>query len=965
MHKLRKIFAFFIAFIMTIALLPGGSVVHAAESNSELKLVASREGDTITVNVKSVKDMIFGGMEITLGFDSDQFELEAYSDGKLYETQFDTTAYNPNLRFFSLAAGTPFTATPDGQPIISIKYKVKDGFKADTDYTFTYTFDDCFTNKREDYESIGAVLDVTYRENTVSFDLNEGEAGTNDYSDQLVVTGEKATNPGNPTRSGYVFKGWKAAETDTEYFNFSTPITKKTTLTADWAKEYEVSYKVTGDAPEGYEAPKAAKKLKDDEVNVAAAPESPVSGKKDGINGTYTFTGWTAPEEVTVEDGTFTMPAQDVEFTGSWTFTPAKHTVKFVDDDGSEISSTEYDEGTKAADIDKPEDPTKAADSEYTYTFAGWTPDIADVTADATYTATYTATPIPVEQVTVTFDFAGGTKVDAQTFDKGGSATEPAAPTKDGFDFVGWKLDGEDYDFSSAVNDDITLTASWTKKDEPDEPQPQDDGNYTVDTNTAGHTYQIFQIFTGDISTLGEGTDAKEVLTNVVWGQNGTGTKGADVDQTILDALTAVVGQTLDKTKLAVIENYVNTSGTPIAVITVDDNEKKSVDLPAGYYLIRDVPDSQDGKDDAYTTYITRVVNNYTVKPKSAKPTVKKEVADNDDRTATGNGGDNNGFGSTADHAIGESFQFRLTASLTKDEDYAAYPTYKVQFTDTMSDGITFEKIDSVTVGCTAINNYTCTADADQAGGSWTLTIDDIKSITGVDLTAKDCDVVVTYSAHLNESADARSDGGTIADTNKNGVKLTYSNNPNTGGSGDNGETTTGDNVWVFTYKVDNTKMGETDGNKAPLPDAGFRLYKADGTTEIPLVYHETKGAYVPAAAGATGVEMKSASGTGAFNIAGLDAGTYVLKETTTPAGYNKCDDTTITIKATHKEDADGTKATLDLTGSTMKNEIINKAGRELPSTGGIGTTIFYVIGGILVIGAGVVLITRRRMSGN
>lgn len=1222
MHKLRKIFAFFIAFIMTIALLPGGSVVHAAESNSELKLVASREGDTITVNVMSVKDMIFGGMEITLGFDSDQFELEAYSDGKLYETQFDTTAYNPNLRFFSLAAGTPFTATPDGQPIISIKYKVKDGFKADTDYTFTYTFDDCFTNKREDYESIGAVLDVTYRENTVSFELNDGEAGTNDYSDQLVVTGEKASDPGNPTREGYVFKGWKAAETDTAYFDFNTPITKKTTLTADWAKEYEVSYNVTGDKPEDYTAPTTVKKQKDDEVTVAESPQSPVTGTKDGVSGTYTFTGWTAPEDVTVkdgkftmpeknveftgewkftpsthsvsysvtgdvpegytvpekktvnegasveveakattdktanedgipgtytfegwtapdgvtvgtdgkftmpakdvtftgtwtftpdtytviwmngsdelekdekvaynagpsydgktepakaadddytytfkgwaksadaedvvdlasekvtkdvtyyavfdktaidkynvtykvdgevptgyevpegqnglkagdsatlatagtteekskdgvrgtwtfsgwnipqnvkvneEDGTFTMPASNVEFTGSWTFTADKHTVRFVDDEGKEISSKQYDDGTKASDIEAPDAPGKAADSEYTYTFAGWTPDIADVTADATYTATYTATPIPVEQVTVTFDSDGGSAVEAQTLDKGGTAAKPADPTKEGFDFAGWKLNDADYDFTAPVNSDITLKASWTEKEEPDDPDPQDDDQYTVDTKITGHTYEIYQIFTGDISTLGEGDAAKEVLTNIVWGQNGTGTTGTAVDQDIIDALTAVVGETLDDTKLAVIEDYVTINGHPLETITADNDEQKSVQLPAGYYLIRDKAESLNGKDDAYTTYITRVINNYTVKPKSAKPTVDKKVED-----AAGS------FGETADHAIGEEFKFSLTATLTKDEDYAAYETYKVQFEDTMSAGLTFVELNSIKINGTDVTNSIPADDKTQQKNNdgttkIVVTVQDVKtSAPNLDLTKTDGVVEVIYTAKLNENAIANNAGGSygIGKTNTNSVKLKYSNNPNTGGSGDMGQTTTDDNVFIFTYQINNTKMGQNgDEDPTPLAGAGFRLYKADGTTEIPLVYNATKGAYIPAAADAEGEEMKSAAETGVFNIAGLDAGNYVLKETTVPKGYNKCDDTNIKISATHEINGDGTSATLTLSNdSTMSTTPINRTGSELPTTGGIGTTIFYTVGGILVLGAGILLITRRRMGSN
>ena len=108
---------------------------------------------------------------------------------------------------------------------------------------------------------------------------------------------------------------------------------------------------------------------------------------------------------------------------------------------------------------------------------------------------------------------------------------------------------------------------------------------------------------------------------------------------------------------------------------------------------------------------------------------------------------------------------------------------------------------------------------------------------------------------------------------------------------------------------------------------------------------------------------MKSANETGKFNIKGLDAGTYVLKETTTPSGYNTCDPVTIIISATHTENETGTGAITNLANSThMANIIENKKGSQLPETGGMGTTIFYVVGTILVLAAVVLLITKKRM---
>ena len=145
------------------------------------------------------------------------------------------------------------------------------------------------------------------------------------------------------------------------------------------------------------------------------------------------------------------------------------------------------------------------------------------------------------------------------------------------------------------------------------------------------------------------------------------------------------------------------------------------------------------------------------------------------------------------------------------------------------------------------------------------------------------------------------------------------------------------------------------------LKDAGFRLYKGD--VEVGLIYDSGKGAYRPVASEEKAEEMKSATN-GKFNIIGLDAGTYTLKETTTPEGYNTCAPITIEIKATHSENAGGTAANLSLTDSkNMSNDVINKSGSTLPGTGGIGTTVFYIGGGCMVALAGVFLITKKRMG--
>ena len=469
---------------------------------------------------------------------------------------------------------------------------------------------------------------------------------------------------------------------------------------------------------------------------------------------------------------------------------------------------------------------------------------------------------------------------------------------------------------------------------------------YTITAPDNGHTYEVYQIFTGDLH--------QGVLSNVKWGKNGTETEGETVSETILNELQSATGS--DSEKLTVISRYVNLNNDAFGQVS----SSNALQVSAGYYLIKDIDNSQNGKDDAYTTYIVQVAGDVTISPKSAKPTVDKQVHD---ETADAEAGATDGWGESADHAINESFQFKLIANLPADTAFNAYKKYKVVFTDTMSTGVTFESIASVTVDGVTLtaDQYTATATAGQAGGSWTLTITDIKSISDVNLT-DGANIVVIYNAHLNEKAQVNHESGNT--TNQNKVYLEYSNNPNVGGEGELGKTPE-DIVWVFTYEVDNTKVDATDSaNKKPLAGAGFRLYDSIGTNEIGLIYDETLSAYRPVRDGETAEEMTSADSTGVFNIKGLDAGTYVLKETTVPAGYNKCADVTVVINATHVEAEGGAYATTTLSSdSNVTNTIENKQGSTLPETGGMGTTIFYVAGSILVLAAAILLITRKRMS--
>ncbi|MCI5794434.1 MAG: isopeptide-forming domain-containing fimbrial protein [Ruminococcus sp.] len=414
-----------------------------------------------------------------------------------------------------------------------------------------------------------------------------------------------------------------------------------------------------------------------------------------------------------------------------------------------------------------------------------------------------------------------------------------------------------------------------------------------------------------------------------------------------------------------------------------------------GYYVIIETG-ATGGNDYARTSYILKQYDaseGAEIAVKSAAPTVDKQVYDNDDKATTG---DNNGWGESADHAINETFQMKLIATIPADEDFAAYKAYKVAFHDTYNKGITFENIASVTVAGETVNAGEANTDYQLASNTTNrtldITINDIvPAITAASkkLGTDEITVEVIYNVHLNEDAAtvnaSASDLSTSYD-NVNGVYLEYSNNPNWNGSGTAtpGEDTPGDDestgetpkdyVWVFTYESNNNKVD--DANK-PLTGAKFQI--KNGDTVIKLV-DKGNGEYVVAdqslalstSEGTSPkiVDTMVSTGTDAkFNIKGLDAGTYTLVETEAPQGYKVAADTVFHISATHSEGktennvdtelADVTLATGE--GNSLNHTIVDSSSSKLPSTGGMGTTLFVLGGGCMAGLAGIYLISKKR----
>lgn len=504
------------------------------------------------------------------------------------------------------------------------------------------------------------------------------------------------------------------------------------------------------------------------------------------------------------------------------------------------------------------------------------------------------------------------------------------------------------------------------------------------DLNTK-HEYAAFQIFTGDVK--GDNIDDFKI-SNAKWGESITKpdeflaqltadpTIGGEFKTNFTpQEAVAVISKWGDSDDNSIafarcVCNYVYSNGDPKPVIQGLHTGGIKVPKP-GYYLIVDTsPFDEDDFYHAYNSFLLKVTKAeyvFNINYKVVKPTVEKKVYDNDNNDIS-SAGNNDGWGSSADHAINEKFQFRLIAKLPASKDngraYDYYKKYTVCFNDTLSDGITFDKLDKVEIAnVDGVNPQVINADnyTRNPNGSQTfkLSIDNVKTCAraaNLDLN-KGATITVTYTAHLNETAYVNTAGGDTK--NKNRVYLEYSNNPRISTSLDH---THESEVCVYTYQLNNTKYHDSIGQSNELKGAGFKLYSdKDCKNEVEL--YQEGNLYYPIKDAKKGVkkpvEMFS-DDKGQFNVKGLDAGTYYLKETTIPDGYSACPDTPIVISATHDE------YNVNLSGdSNLTNNIVNQkaGGITLPSTGGIGTTLFYVVGGGLMVAAIVLLVTKKRME--
>lgn len=297
-------------------------------------------------------------------------------------------------------------------------------------------------------------------------------------------------------------------------------------------------------------------------------------------------------------------------------------------------------------------------------------------------------------------------------------------------------------------------------------------------------------------------------------------------------------------------------------------------------------------------------------------------------------------FEKTADKTdveVGQTVNYTVTGKVP---DYTGFTSYTYKVADTMSDGLTFKKDVKVTVGGTDVTTAcTVTYDANENANSFTVTVPvlDNKYTIGAEIK-------VTYSATVNEKA--------IAVVSKNEAKLTYSNDPT-----DSTHTTTtpAQKQEVYSSKIVIDKF-ESGSKTTKLPNAKFVLYKEvttdAGTSLVYYKWNTDKKVEWVADKNAATVMTTNAQGEATFG--GLADGTYHLVETEAPAGYNP-----LTAPVEVKVAGSST----DTTKLSVTAEVENKTGTTLPSTGGMGTTVFYVLGAVLVLGAVVLLVTKKRMS--
>ena len=529
------------------------------------------------------------------------------------------------------------------------------------------------------------------------------------------------------------------------------------------------------------------------------------------------------------------------------------------------------------------------------------------------------------------------------------------------------------------------------------------DGTITINNAVSGHTYTAYQIFKGDLSGA--------TLSNVKWGDDITAA-GKTALETAYNATgpQAVADAVAEEKDAVVFADHVGTNVSGGKAGSLSGTTYTISGLEDGYYMIVDTYTPAANEENVtYSRYMVQLVGTATVNNKAEKPTVDKKIVDGEKRV------ENN----TAN--IGDTITYEITSAVP---DMTGYKEYYMDFSDTLSKGLTYDNGSlKVYVGDTELNadNYTVTVgDYDATSGTAiAVHLKDLKSrSTGENAVyTQDATIRITYTAKVNDAAVIGNTG------NPNTVTLDYTNKPSDSGDGtpDNEEdvphgTTPSEEVKTFVTEIELTKVDMKDKSKlagAVFNVKGTQINKVlikgehfvanaegnyyllkEGTYTTTVPTDNTKDKYAMEGenyqrfnkeAYATtsvqeeaNVEFQVVTGSdGVIKVTGLKEGTYTFTEIQAPDGYNLLPSPlTVVVESNIDQVSDtvafawskGTASTADVTvdnNGVFKFTVENGTGAELPSTGGIGTTIFYVLGALLVVGAGVLLVTRRRMKTN
>lgn len=457
----------------------------------------------------------------------------------------------------------------------------------------------------------------------------------------------------------------------------------------------------------------------------------------------------------------------------------------------------------------------------------------------------------------------------------------------------------------------------------------------TLQNTVKDHTYEVYQVFSGTLSTK----EGKKVLSDLKWG---SGVKEGAYKETAkakADTLTdelaarAFAKELVDEKKLS----------DPTQTVQSAADKTEITGLAAGYYLVKDTDNSLKGKNDSYTAYILQVVGDATTSVKSDVPSSEKKVKDINDSTET----KTTEWQDAADWDIGDEVPFKIEGTLPL--NYETYTKYTLKFHDKEQAGLTF-KPDTVKV---FIDNKEITdgfsvVEKPGDGDTFDVVFENLKTTSAKNGSK----VRVEYKSVLNENANLGKPG------NKNTMYMEFSNNPNNEQGGETGKTPE-DTVIVFTYKVSVNKVNEKNES---LEGAEFTLEK-----RVKPNSDEWK-------------TITKVSGTAGdvFEFTGIDDGEYRLTETRAPDNYDRLSKPIyFTVTAGHVDGAnpyldtfsgnitDGNVGNMafnaNIENGILSTTIQNKPGSSLPETGGMGTTVLYAAGTLMILAAAAFLVMKKK----